>query len=314
MATVWATPPFYSGTIDGQHTYIVPQRDMAATPSSLRGHGIGRMRWQIKLTSSDFVGSITVKRRMGETPLVAVPYTVITTNDTSTDAITDSAWIYVEGTATDVALDVTDYTSGTMAFAASPASIPVWARRREEATAAPVVLFSDTFTRSGDLDASDSDSGHTWTVHSGSFETTGTRVRQTGIGEAFATVDFGVSDFEYQYEMSLITIEGNSSAWTPFRYVDANNFHMVQSNDTTGHTWFKRVAGTFTQLIAGGAAADGDVIKVRVDGSSLELFVNGVSVGTASDAAHLTATRGGVGSLAFGANQNEWDDCQVTPV
>lgn len=173
--------------------------------------------------------------------------------------------------------------------------------------------FEDTFTRTADLDASSSDSGHTWTVHAGTFDTDGARCVLTGTVESYATIDFEVADFDYQLTMAVTRDAGRSSRIVA-RYTDANNHLMIQHDNSAVTFLLKRVASAYTILVTGtGNGADGDDIRLTCDGSDLELFKNTVSQGTASDAAHSTVTRLGLGAMAdAGGNTLEWDDAIAT--
>lgn len=175
------------------------------------------------------------------------------------------------------------------------------------AGAGGVTALSDTFTRTGDLHLSIADSGHVWTVHTGTFTTTGTRAKVTVVAAApdyaFATVDLTVADFDYTF--TTFVPAGALRAWTPFRFVDSNNMLMIEHDAGAPLVLYKRVAGTFTSLGSGGTGADGDVIRCNAVGTSITIYRNAVSAIAVTEAAFQTATRVGIGASAV---DKEWDN------
>lgn len=94
---------------------------------------------------------------------------------------------------------------------------------------------------------------------------------------------------------ATLTVAGSDSGICG-RVVDTSNYIVAAANSTTGIKLFKRVSGTFTQLGSTYVTplANNDVLALRMDGSDLTVFVNGVSIITATDAAFSTATMHGL--------------------
>jgi hypothetical protein len=118
MAVVWVDPPLYTATINAANDY------------SLRPAQGGTVsRWVIELTSSSFVGSITVKARGGGSANAAqaVPYVGLALNGAAgsttpvTTAITGTSLIEVDSAEMDVVISCTAFTSGSMQMIARPA-------------------------------------------------------------------------------------------------------------------------------------------------------------------------------------------------
>lgn len=93
------------------------------------------------------------------------------------------------------------------------------------------------------------------------------------------------------------------------RYVDADNFLGVYLGSGTIRL-AKIVSGGLTDIASGGGYANGDLISIRCQGTSIEVRRNGTVAYAASSTQFQTATKQAL--ACFGPN-NQWDDFSVAP-
>lgn len=105
-------------------------------------------------------------------------------------------------------------------------------------------------------------------------------------------LESSVGDCDVQITLATVVDDCGLSA----RLSDGSNFLMVRAKGTvTSFDLFKCVGGSFTSLGTFSATpANGDIIKISMSGSSLTVFINGVSRITATDAFNSTATKHGL--------------------
>jgi hypothetical protein len=190
--------------------------------------------------------------------------------------------------------------------------------RRTRAAAGGGPLRADTFDRadsSGGL-GTPSDGGSVWVQDtSGGGVTFGISSNKAydpfdNNGHLVASLEASAADVSVQVTLAAFAGQMGLSA----RVSDANNFLNVRALAGTGYSLFKRVAGSSTQLGStwAGTPADGDVVKLVMSGSSLEVFVNGVSRITATDSFNSTATKHGLWAFAANFTAARWDDFSIT--
>lgn len=96
-----------------------------------------------------------------------------------------------------------------------------------------------------------------------------------------------------------------------FRFIDRGNCWKLATDTSAGKYFLtKFVGGTQTfplQIVQ--APAAGDVLEVRLSGTRIDVFINGVLKGGVDDASHQTATR--VGLLGSQDNLARYDDFTV---
>jgi hypothetical protein len=114
MAIVWLAPPKYDVSIAAanDHHLPCPFSDVVC-------------RWYIRAVSSSFVGSITIKARpsgSGDAFSNVEYFTAIDDAEVAagTAIANSSFWIWVDGTAKDIDIDCTAYTSGTLDVSCIP--------------------------------------------------------------------------------------------------------------------------------------------------------------------------------------------------
>jgi len=81
-----------------------------------------------------------------------------------------------------------------------------------------------------------------------------------------------------------------------FRYDDINNYWAFLALDGSTTKLYKKVAGTWTTVSGAlnlGGVATGIIYKIKTSGSKIECTVNGISVFTVYDTAHISATKHG---------------------
>ncbi len=79
----------------------------------------------------------------------------------------------------------------------------------------------------------------------------------------------------------------------------ASSYSFGNRGNTATTGIFKIASGTFTLLLTSGTpVANGDVLKITAAGTTLEGFINGVSIGTTTDA---TYTSGSAGLNGYGS-------------
>lgn len=111
MAIVWLEPPEFDVTISVAGDYQLPPAVSGVVS-----------RYYIRGVSSSFSGSITIKARPAGSAdtFVAVEYYLVASEDAATAALTDSFWIWVDGTGRDIDIDATSVVSGSMAVSCIP--------------------------------------------------------------------------------------------------------------------------------------------------------------------------------------------------
>lgn len=206
--------------------------------------------------------------------------------------------------------------------------------RLKQETPPPVLIASDDFARAdiayppavGSMGVT-SFGDKTWTRQSNGSQTNfGGRivggkagvvgnVTSTG-ARTFMVADFGLADGSYSLRY-VSGLKDNTIAMVA-RYVDSGNFIFVT---TVGTKWalYKRVAFAGVQVYTAAGLpdiADGDVLKLVLNGSSVTLVVNGVATPTQTIADFTTATKYGFGATMPVADTQTplvyWDDPTFT--
>lgn len=169
------------------------------------------------------------------------------------------------------------------------------------------VVFLDTFTRSSNLNGSTANSGQTWVVVAGAWQTSGTFAEcTTNLALSMAYVEFSntVQDMTLTWGPGAVP----NTPGLAMRAVDINNYWQVYyASATTSIALQKRVAGVETTVGSynSGQPGAGDTMRVTVDsGNNWTVYINGVSRITATDSALSTATKAGVSTFL---NCAVWD-------
>jgi hypothetical protein len=131
-------------------------------------------------------------------------------------------------------------------------------------------------------------------------------------GTQIATVDIGVAD-NYRVDVELADLSGTLTFGIVFRFVDVSNYFVafVQSanytiNDVGGGD------GTLVGPAAHGGFVAGDILRVDVQGSNFDMYINDSLLVQASSASHAANTAVGMWEQDAGDSEaNYFDDFTV---
>lgn len=150
-------------------------------------------------------------------------------------------------------------------------------------------LFADDFNR-----ADAAVIGGSWFVNAGSFSIVSNQLKSGFTYSLARTTDLGASDMVTQL---IYATRGTSSSSGVIARSDSamNNFYMFR-NDGTNWTLFRCNGGAFTAIGTQYAAnaADGDLMALRVVGTTIEGYVNGVLRSSTTDSTITTGTYAGI--------------------
>lgn len=158
--------------------------------------------------------------------------------------------------------------------------------------------FTDDFSAAdGPLDFTTD--GKAWTFSSASAvwvrDTGEAKMESPGVSSR-ALVDGLASDGVIT--MTIGTLSDGKMALV-FRYVDESNYFYVTKHTDGYYRCFKRKANVITVPFGTTTTpADGDVVAITLNGSSITARVNGVIVGTDTDSDFLTSTTHGMSASA----------------
>lgn len=173
------------------------------------------------------------------------------------------------------------------------------------------VIFNDTFTvgANAELNAHAPDTGTSWTRTLQDGATEISVIAATDLARPNSAVpDSGVvytADATYpsaNYEAQFTMVTGGATATRPIyvgvRYQDASNLYCLRVTAVaSGAQLYKKVAGIWTALGTAVTIANGSVVKVQINGSTLKLFDDAVEV----DSVTVTdISAAGKGFLAMG--------------
>jgi hypothetical protein len=165
------------------------------------------------------------------------------------------------------------------------------------------VLVSDSFNRANNttsLGSTDSYNGGT----SKAWQIFGTAVYGINNNQAYisqsATTGHGSAYIEVNSADVAVTstfsvIGAGEFPKIAFRIVDAENMLMLMADSGTGnYLLYKYVSGSSTDIATGTSFANGDVIRVEVNGSNIKVFKNGTSIINVTETSYQTATKHGL--------------------
>ena len=115
-------------------------------------------------------------------------------------------------------------------------------------------------------------------------------------------------------EVTVSTIDSANGAGLAFRSTDYQNYLFAWYLASGFVDVYKSVNGALTQILhanVGGAPANGDVLKAKLNGSSIEMFLNGASAGSTTETARQTATKHGISIFNHSATAR-WNNFKVT--
>lgn len=168
-------------------------------------------------------------------------------------------------------------------------------------------VVSDSFNRADAASLGSADTGQAWTAHVGTWGITSNRASNQSAAPSIetASVNAGIADGEV--EVTLAVLGGVPGVVA--RLTDGSNFLVFLSTGTEVRLW-KVVAGAFTLLGSFTVAvAAGDVLKVRLSGSDVRAYHNGVERIAVTETHNQAATRHGL--YADASNVARWEDFTV---
>lgn len=188
-------------------------------------------------------------------------------------------------------------------------------------------FFNDTFTVGADtlLDAHTPDTGTGWTKVWGTDAGAALEVKAS-IDQVSADTDIGgankgafyAADATYpsaNYYAQVTMVQGASQTTRPIflfvRMTDANNLYAVRIAGTGGNNsrLYKKVSGTWTALGSLFATpANGSVIKLEINGTTLTCYDDGVSVQSVTDSSISATGEAGLGMGGGAEGTNSSDD------
>ena len=188
---------------------------------------------------------------------------------------------------------------------------PLW----EGKTLSGGSTITDNFNRGNQTGLGTSSEGWSWTIlGAGSYDivSNAASIANTSVVHARADSDLASSDHYAQATVASWTTstgmavkarKDNSTTLTYYMWFATN----------TGHYLYKNISGSLTQLgsAAGGAPAVAEVMKISVNGSSIEGSSTNPTVGptTVTDTAITSGTRAGFGySYRGGSGVGSFDD------
>jgi hypothetical protein len=173
---------------------------------------------------------------------------------------------------------------------------------------------TDSFDRANASTLGTADSGQAWTTNAGVFSIASNQASSSSSGGSFtATLDAGIADIDMRID--VVIGASNSNPGVVFRSVDISNFwHFT----VAAGSWFlyKRVANSYTSMGSGSGPGSGThTVRVVAVGSNIEVYINGFSKITTTDASHSTATKHGLGTSLLSGNGSgcQFNDLTITP-
>lgn len=129
-------------------------------------------------------------------------------------------------------------------------------------------------------------------------------------GTGQAVHDYGTPDVELQ----LTSVVHAAGRLITFRYIDENNNFILYESASADYL-IRRIVGGSISTVATftTTAADNDVLKVVLFGSSIQVFVNGVRQINITDTNHQTATKHGLSLNGTTNRVDAWSCKAIVP-
>ena len=144
-------------------------------------------------------------------------------------------------------------------------------------------------------------SGQAWTVSAGTVGVLANALYAPAAANSRATINSGIADGEFGLT-SLALPAAAAEVWLVFRYQDSTNYWRFGKHSTGSTNWRLQsvIAGSTADLfsLTGKAALAGDRLKVVCNGNTIDCYLNGVLLGSASSSSFATATSFGIQTAA----------------
>lgn len=170
---------------------------------------------------------------------------------------------------------------------------------------------SDNFNRADDASSlGTSSGGQVWSAEAGTWGISSNQgYLPTPTTDARAVVETGLANCTIQVTLATI---GNRPGLA-FRHIDSGNYLSVFRVGGLGYQLFKRVAGSWTEMHTESmSTANGDVLKLVLNGSSIEFWVNAVLKESLTESANSSGTEHGLYHES-GSESARWEDFSVVP-
>jgi hypothetical protein len=158
-----------------------------------------------------------------------------------------------------------------------------------------------------------SDAGSAWTQSQGTWGIASNAGYESSAAGAQNIAQLEASLADVDVQVTLSNVSAGADAGPVARFADTSNYLLwIYTIGSSGLRMFKVVAGSFTQLgsTASYTAANGDVLKFTVNGSTLNGYVNGaLKVGPQTESAGSTNTKHGLRS--FNDSASRFDDFSI---
>lgn len=167
--------------------------------------------------------------------------------------------------------------------------------------------FIDSFERDAGTLVNTED-GKTWEQVGSAWGTTGDGAVK-GSGEVLA--DAMSADGTLTVKLRKVDVDGDNRGGIAFRAIDRNNYIRISHNTSSSPTLMFYVienASAAKTESTGVTLADGDVIAVSGQGSTIVIQVNGSTVFTYDTTDYLTATKHGL--YSHSSNNNEYESIE----
>lgn len=168
-------------------------------------------------------------------------------------------------------------------------------------TPAPTtVIVSDNFDRADNLSTlGTSSTGQPWMVIKGTFGISNNQAYPVNGCPApgYAVIDGGSADGTIQ----VTNIINPQDTRIPFRVIDENNLYWIETKGGGSYELDKMVGGAPSALgpLSGITAANGDTIKIVLNGSLIKVYINDV-LGISIVDSSITSTKHGIGTWCTG--------------
>ncbi len=188
------------------------------------------------------------------------------------------------------------------------------------------IIFQDTFTESSDtiLGSHTPDTGTSWTnifqkLGSETLKvnsTDDTCVRETGStsGGVLYTADVTYSTADYEVYATIESVETTDDYHLILaRVQDSNNMYAVEFHEDRFRI-LKCVSGSWSILDNADAAnilVNGDVVKLKVEGTSIKAYINDVEKADATDSDITSAGKAGYGMGNVATNGGDMDTQEI---
>lgn len=158
----------------------------------------------------------------------------------------------------------------------------------------PATTLTDNFNRADADPLGSSSEGWSWTEVSGDIDIVSNEAKGLANGSGARAESDLSSDNHYAQQTAVIVSNGAGPAVRFASGADTQYFWLCDGSSP--NRLFRRETGSNTQIGGAGNATSGQVVKLSVSGSTLEMFIAGSSVGTQTDTVITGNTRCGMHS------------------